>query len=111
MRSSIRVVHPARISFTEKLQNLNPTGHPLRPSHQTQREQGAVPTKVEAIVSTKPRAASAHRSCWADDGGTAALGGKDFRGVEEIVGENSVRVSIWMTRRPRVLAFLADRSG
>ena len=31
--------------------------------------------------------------------------------VEEIVGENNPRVSTWMTRGPRVLAVLADRSG
>ena len=32
-------------------------------------------------------------------------------GVEEIVADNNARVSTWMTRKPRVLAFLADRSG
>ena len=45
-------------------------------SHQAQREHGAVPVKVEAIISTAPQATSTRRSCWADGGDTAGLGWK-----------------------------------
>ena len=36
-------------------------------------------------------------------------GEKESRGGGKIIGEDSAPASTWMTRRPRVLVFLADR--